>query len=155
MPKLDLDSIPQTNKTGYPPPFDGAVQGRWYRRLAPTGGLTRLGASHVVLKPGAWSSQRHWHSGEDELLIMLAGEAVLVEDSGRLVLRAGDVCTWPADVENGHHLINESAEDCVFVAISAGPDGGGSYPDIDMCWTDDGIFRHKDGTPYPETKRPA
>ena len=92
MPKLDLDALPQTNKTGYPPPFDGAVQGRWYRRLAPTGGLTRLGASHVVLEPGAWSSQRHWHRGEDELLVMLAGEAVLVEDEGRTVLRAGDVC---------------------------------------------------------------
>ena len=67
MPKLDLDAIPQTNRTGYPPPFDEPVQGRWYRRLAPVGGLTKLGASHVVLKPGAWSSQRHWHAGEDEL----------------------------------------------------------------------------------------
>ena len=155
MPKLDLETIPQSNKTGYPPPFDAAVQGRWYRRLAPPGGLTRLGASHVVLRSGAWSSQRHWHSGEDELLVMVAGEAVLVEDSGRTTLRPGDVCAWPADAENGHHLINESGEDCVFVAISAGPDAGGSYPDIDMCWTADGVYRHKDGTAYPETKRPA
>jgi uncharacterized cupin superfamily protein len=155
MPKLDLEAIPHSNRTGYPPPFDAAVAGRWYRRLAPTGGLSRLGASHVVLKPGAWSSQRHWHAGEDELLIMLAGEAVLVEDSGRTTLRPGDVCAWPADAENGHHLINESGQDCAFVAISAGPDNGGSYPDIDMCWTADGLFRHKDGTPYPETKRPA
>ena len=155
MPKLDLETIPQSNKTGYPPPFDAAVQGRWYRRLAPPGGLTRLGASHVVLRSGAWSSQRPWHSGEDELLVMVAGEAVLVEDSGRTTLRPGDVCAWPADAENGHHLINESGEDCVFVAISAGPDAGGSYPDIDMCWTADGVYRHKDGTAYPETKRPA
>jgi uncharacterized cupin superfamily protein len=155
MPKLDLDAIPQTNKTGYPPPFDAPVKGRWYRRLAPTGGLTQLGASHVVLKPGAWSSQRHWHAGEDELLVMLAGEAVLVEDEGRTVLRPGDVCAWPADAENGHHLINESDADCAFVAISAGPDAGGSYPDIDMCWTADGVYRRKDGTPYPETQRPA
>ena len=155
MPKLDLDAIRQTNKTGYPPPFDQPVQGRWYRRLAPAGGLTQLGASHVVLKPGAWSSQRHWHSGEDELLVMLAGEAVLVENAGRTILHPGDVCAWPADVENGHHLINESAEDCAFVAISAGPDAGGSYPDIDMCWTADGVYRHKDGRAYPETARPA
>jgi len=155
MPKLDLDAIPQTNRTGYPPPFDAAVQGRWYRRLAPAGGLSRLGASHVVLKPGAWSSQRHWHSGEDELLVMLAGEAVLVENDGRTILHPGDVCAWPADDENGHHLINESAEDCAFVAISAGPDAGGSYPDIDMCWTADGVYRHKDGVAYPDTARPA
>ena len=160
MPKIDLNSIPQTNRTGYPPPFDAPVQGRWYRRLAPVSGLTAFGASHVVLKPGAWSSQRHWHHGEDELLVMIAGEAVLVEDAnetngGRTTIRPGDICVWPADAENGHHLINETETDCVFVAISAGPDGGGSYPDIDMCWTADGTYCHKDGTAYPETARPA
>src|SRR5690606_39077080 len=82
MPKLDLDSIPQTNATGYPPEHAAAVAGRWYRRLAPASGLSHFGASQVVLKPGAWSSQRHWHDGEDELLVMLSGEAVLVEDEG-------------------------------------------------------------------------
>ena len=152
MPKLDLASIPQKNDTGYPPPFDEPVAGRWYRRLAPVGALTAMGASHVVLKPGAWSSQRHWHKGEDELLVMLSGEAVLVEDSGRTVLRSGDVCAWPADAENGHHLINEGAEDCSFVAISAGPDAGGWYPDIDMMWDDQGRFLTKVGVPYPTTR---
>ena len=83
MPKVDLDAIEQTNRTGYPPPFDKEVQGRWYRRLAPAAGLSDFGASHVVLKPGAWSSQRHWHDGEDEFLVMIEGEAVLVEDDGR------------------------------------------------------------------------
>ena len=39
MPKLDCAAIPQTNATGYPPPFDAAVEGRWYRRLAPAAGL--------------------------------------------------------------------------------------------------------------------
>ena len=76
MPKLDVEAIPQSNATGYPAPFDEAVEGRWWRRLAPIAGLTQMGASHVVLKPGAWSSQRHWHEGEDELVIMLSGEAV-------------------------------------------------------------------------------
>lgn len=151
MPKLDLESIPQSNATGYPAPYHAKVEGRWWRRLALAGGLTAMGASHVVLKPGAWSSQRHWHKGEDELLIMLSGEAVLVEDEGRTVLRPGDICAWPEGVENGHHLINESDADCSFVAISAGPDLGGEYSDIDMKFTEDGYF-HKDGTPY-ETQR--
>jgi uncharacterized cupin superfamily protein len=150
MPKLNLDAIPQTNATGYPAPFDAAVEGRWWRRLAPAGGLTAMGASHVVLKPGAWSSQRHWHKGEDELLVMLSGEAVLVEDDARTVLRAGDVCAWAEGVANGHHLINESAADCSFVAISAGPDLGGVYPDIDMVWDEHDRYLHMDGTPYPE-----
>ena len=148
MPKLDLDSIPQSNATGYPAPFDAPVRGRWWRRLAPASGLTELGASQVVLKPGAWSSQRHWHDDEDELLVMIAGEAVLIEDEGRTVLRAGDICAWPKGVANGHHLVNESAADCVFVAISGGnPEGSGGYSEIDMLFRGDGYFR-KDGTPY-------
>ena len=72
--KLDLAAIPQTNATGYPPPFDAAVEGRWYRRLAPAAGLTRMGASHCTLLPGAFSSQRHWHREEDELVVMLDEE---------------------------------------------------------------------------------
>lgn len=132
MPKLDLETIEQTNKTGYPAPYDAAVQGRWYRRLAPEAGLTDFGASHVVLKPGAWSSQRHWHEGEDELLVMVSGEAVLIEDEGETVLRAGDVATWAKGVANGHHLVNRSEEDCVFVAIGKPSDTDCHYPDIDM-----------------------
>ena len=146
--KIDIDAIPQSNATGYPAPFDQPVTGRWWRRLAPVGGLTALGASHVVLKPGSWSSQRHWHKGEDELLVMLSGEAVLVEDAGRTVLRPGDVCAWPEGLADGHHLINESSSDCSFIAVSAGPDLGGEYPDIDMIWDANDTFQHKDGSAY-------
>lgn len=154
MPKIDLDAIAQRNTTGYPAPFNADVQGRWYRRLAPAAGLTAFGASHVVLKPGAWSSQRHWHRDEDELLVMIAGEAVLIEDEGRTIVRPGDVVAWAMGVENGHHLVNESAEDCMFVCISGGNrDGSGSYPDIDMKFEGDGYF-HKDGTPYPTERLP-
>jgi len=149
MPKLDLEAIEQRNTTGYPAPFDADVAGRWFRRLAPASGLTEMGASHVVLKPGGWSSQRHWHDDEDELLIMLTGEAVLVEDGGRTVLKPGDICAWPKGVADGHHLINESLAECSFVAISAGnAAGSGAYSDIDMKFDGEGYFR-KDGTPYP------
>lgn len=154
MPKVDLDAIPQTNLTGYPAPFAAAVAGRWYRRLGPSCGLSQITASHVVLQPGAWSSQRHWHDDEDEMLVMVAGEAVLVEDDGRTLLRAGDICAWPKGGRNGHHLINESDAPCVFVAIGTGARGGGGYSDIDMIWDEAGNYRHRDGTPYPAV-RPA
>lgn len=155
MPKLDLDAIRQTNRTGYPPPYDREVAGRWYRRLAPAAGLTEIGASHVVLKPGAWSSQRHWHAAEDELLVMLAGEAVLVEDDGETVLRAGDVVAWAKGVRNGHHLQNRNNEDCSFVVVSGGDrdKDHGEYPDIDLKFTTEG-YVHKDGTPYPAKRIP-
>ncbi len=153
MPRIDLEKIEQTNSTGYPAPFDKDVTGRWYRRLAPASGITAFGASHVVLKPGAWSSQRHWHATEDELLVMISGEAVLVEDGGRTTLRPGDVCAWPMGIENGHHLINESTGDCVFVVISGGKRTTGGYSDIDMIFTPD-AYLHRDGTPYSSERLP-
>lgn len=148
MPKLDLDKIEQTNRTGYPSPFDRDVAGRWYRRRAPAGGLTQFGVSHVTLKPGAWSSQRHWHDEEDEFLVILSGEAVLIEDSGRSILRAGDCAAWPKGNTNGHHLRNESESDCTFVVVGSGAGGAGGYSDIDMLFTPEGKYVHKDGTPY-------
>ena len=148
MPKVDLEAIEQLNRAGYPPPFDKAVAGRWQRRLAPATGLTDFGASHVVLKPGAWSSQRHWHDGEDEFLVMLSGEAVLVEDDGRTVVRAGDIAAWPKGTGVGHHLCNESDADCSFVVVGGGTNTGGGYSDIDMMFTADNRYVHKDGSPY-------
>jgi len=155
VPKLDLDAIPQTNATGYPPEYAGDVAGRWYRRLAPPAGLTKMGASHVTLEPGAFSSQRHWHREEDELVVMLSGEAVLLEDEGETIVRPGDVLAWAAGVANGHRLHNRSDEPCVFVAISAGDADAdsGEYPDIDMVFDPDGYAR-RDGTRYDTARAP-
>ena len=148
MPKIDLAEITQTNATGYPAPFDAEVAGRWYRRLGPASGLSDFGVSHVVLKPGAWSSQRHWHDGEDEFLVMIAGEAVLVEDDGEVTLHPGDCAAFPKGNTNGHHLINRSTADCVFVVMSGGVRTGGGYSDIDMMFTADNRYTRKDGTDY-------
>jgi len=148
MPKINLDAIEQTNRTGYPPPFNQAVAGRFQRRLAPATGLTDFGVSHVVLKPGAWSSQRHWHDGEDEFLVMVEGEAVLAEDEGETMLKAGDLAVFPKGTGNGHHLRNDSDSDCAFVVFGGGVCTGGGYSDIDMLFTPEGRYTHKDGRPY-------
>ncbi|HEX6783929.1 MAG TPA: cupin domain-containing protein [Sphingomicrobium sp.] len=148
MPKIDLESIEQVNRTGYPAPHNQQVAGRWYRRLAPASGLSEFGVSHVVLKPGAWSSQRHWHDGEDEFLVMLEGQAVLVEDDGRTLLKPGDCAAWPKGITNGHHLRNESDQDCAFIVMSGGKFTGAGYSDIDMKVALDGSYLHKDGSSY-------
>lgn len=149
MPKLDLDAIPQTNATGYPPIYADVVQGRWYRRLAPVAGVDDFGASHVVLQPGAWSSQRHWHEGEDELVIMLSGEAVLVDDTGETPMRAGDIAAFPKNDGNGHVLQNRSDAPCCYVAIGRPAQSDCHYPDIDMHLAASvGEQRHKDGSAF-------
>jgi uncharacterized cupin superfamily protein len=150
MPKIDMDSIEQTNRTSYPAPFGEQVAGRWFRRVGKAGGLTEIGVSHVVLQPGAWSSQRHWHEGTDEFVVMLEGEAVLVENEGETVLRPGDMAVFPKDVANGHHLINRSDRPCTFLAIDNQRDPGDChYPDIDLHLSiEKRAFTHKDGAAY-------
>jgi uncharacterized cupin superfamily protein len=150
MPKLDIESIDPTNRTGYPPPFASDVRGRWYRRLGKAGGLTQIGVSHVVLEPGAWSSQRHWHEGIDEFVVVLEGEAVLVEDDGETVMRPGDCAAFPKDIPNGHHLVNRSERPCTFLALDCRiGEGDCHYPDVDLLYdAETGRMTHKDGTAY-------
>lgn len=149
MPKLDLDSIPQTIATGYPPPFSEPMAKRHYRKLAGPAGLEDFGVTHVVLEPGGISSQRHWHEGEDEVVVMLAGEAVLVEEGGETLLRPGDLAAFPKGVPDGHHLVNRSDAPCTFVAIGKVAETDCHYPDIDMHLdAAAGRFTRKDGTPY-------
>ncbi|MBC7986786.1 MAG: hypothetical protein H7X93_08980 [Sphingomonadaceae bacterium] len=77
--------------------------------------------------------------------MMLAGEAVLVEDEGRTVLRAGDPTAWSKGVVNGHHLRNESDADCVFIVVGGGERASGAYSDLDMLFTVDNRYTRKDG----------
>ena len=149
MPKLDLESIEQINRTGYPSPYAEPMAKRHYRRLAPAAGLTDFGASHVVLEPGGISSQRHWHEGEDELVVMISGEAVLVDDAGETPMRAGDVAAFPKNDGNGHCLQNRSGHPCVYVAIGRTADTACHYPDIDMhLFAGASEQRRKDGSPF-------
>jgi uncharacterized cupin superfamily protein len=149
MPKLDLDSIEQINRTGYPAPYSEPMARRHYRRLATAAGLADFGASHVVLEPGGISSQRHWHEGEDEFVVMLAGEAVLIEDEGETVMRPGDCAAFPKGVANGHHLVNRSDAPCAFIAIGKPSSSDCHYPDIDLHLdAATGAYTHRDGTRY-------
>ena len=149
MPRLDLAAIPQINATGYPSPWREEMAKRHYRRLGPVSGLSDFGVSHVTLEPGGVSSQRHWHEGEDEFVVMLAGEAMLVEDEGETLLRAGDCASFPKGVANGHRLVNRGDSDCVFIAIGKLAETDCHYPDIDMHLDSaSGTFTRKDGTPF-------
>jgi uncharacterized cupin superfamily protein len=150
VPKIDIASVPARTGSGYPPPFDVPCAARTRRRLGDAGGLRDFGVNLMTLPPGGWSSQRHWHSHEDEFVCVLEGELTLVEDNGKTVLRAGDCAAFPKGSGNGHHLINESSSVATYLEIgSRQPDDLTTCSDIDLKSANaDGRFVHKDGTPY-------
>jgi uncharacterized cupin superfamily protein len=152
MPKLPIDAIPETNRCGYPAPFDEIARGRFRKQLGDAGGLDQFGVNLCRLEPGSASAQRHWHETEDELVYVLGGEVVLVEDEGETMLKAGDAATFKAGAANGHHLVNRSDRDALVLEIgSRNLNDRGHYPDIDLKFVcNDGVdqFLHKDGTPY-------
>ena len=148
MPKLDWTTIEPKRGSDYPPPFDAPLAGREVRSLSRAGGLADFNANHVVLPPGCWSSQRHWHVGEDELVVVLSGDVVLVDDSGRQPMTAGDVAVFPKGDGNGHKLVNESAAPAVVMAIGLPEASTVHYGDVDLVWTPERGEQHRDGTPY-------
>ena len=148
MPGIDVAQVPKVAGSGYPAPFDAPCAGRLRQRLGNAGGIEDFGLNLMHLPPGNWSSQRHWHAGEDEFVVMIAGEAVLLDDNGEHVLRAGDCAAFPMNDGNGHHLQNRSDADCTFIVVGVGAQTGGDYPDIDMRFTAEGTYVHNDGTPY-------
>jgi uncharacterized cupin superfamily protein len=149
MPKIDPAAAPVRNGTSYPRPFDAPCRERMRLRLGDAGGLGDFGVNHLTLKPGVWSSQRHWHRKEDEFVYVLSGEVVLVDDAGEHVLRAGDCAAFPKNDGNGHHLINRSACDATLLEIGARAGGDfAAYPDIDLLFDPARGYTHKDGSPY-------
>lgn len=150
MPKLDIDALPTRTGSNYPAPFHAQVGGRLRKSLGAAGGLTDFGVNLTCLPPGCWSSQRHWHSEEDECLFVLSGELVLVTDAGEQRLVAGDYAAFPKNVPNGHHLINRSDAMATYLDIgSRSATDVCLYPGIDLDGDAEGRYFHRDGTPYP------
>jgi uncharacterized cupin superfamily protein len=152
LPKIDIQAVPKRLGVGYPAPFAAPCAGRIRQRLGDAGGLTDFGVNLMHLPPGNWSSQRHWHTHEDEFVYVLAGELTLVEDTGETLLRAGDAAAFPKNTGNGHHLINKSTSTAIYLeAGSRSMEDLTTCSDIDlMSSAADGRFTHKDGAPYPD-----
>jgi uncharacterized cupin superfamily protein len=149
MKMIDLSHVPAKAGSSYPPPFDVPCSGQSCQRLARHAGLTLFGVNLTVIEPGAWSSQRHWHSHEDEFIWVVEGELTLVTDTGEETLRAGDCAAFRRGDTDGHHLVNNTGRPAKVLEIgNSDPQDRCTYPDIDMI-ADVRGYIHRDGTPYP------
>src|SRR5882757_10669594 len=149
MKKIDLSAVAVTGGANYPPPFDEPCNGHTYQRLGRAAGLTLFGVNLSVILPGVWSSQRHWHSHEDEFVWVVEGELTLVTDAGEEILGPGDCAAFKAGDPDGHHLVNRSDRPAKVLEVgNSDPRDRCVYPDIDMVAGAEG-YAHRDGTPYP------
>ncbi len=153
MPKIDIAKVPDDVATGYPPEFRAEIAGRSRKRLGNAIGLTQFGVNLCTIKPGAQSSQRHWHATEDEFIYVLDGEIVVKEDNGEIVLKKGEAAGWKAGAPNGHTIVNRSQRDALVLEVGTRDPKGDkvTYPDIDMLMLRDGDTRRytrKNGEPY-------
>ena len=152
MPKIDMSKVVVRTGSIYPQEFQSVVAGREKRALGNAAGLTQFGVNLTTLKPGAASALRHWHEQEDEFVFIVAGEAVLVEDGGETILKAGEAAGFKAGVPNGHQLINRSSHDVVYLEIGTRTNNEvAHYPDVDLALKSEAgkfAFTHKSGQPY-------
>ena len=153
--KVALQAIevpPRTKPSNYPEPFASRMQGREKRQLGDHFGLSHFGVNLTRLAPGAVSALRHAHSRQDEFVYILSGHPALYTDEGRTLLSPGMCAGFKAGTGNAHHLVNESAEDVLYLEVGdRTPGDEGRYPDDDLKaemregqWR----FTRKDGTPY-------
>ena len=154
MPKIDISRAVVRTKGVYPRPYNQVGDGREKAALGNVAGLTQFGVNLTRLKPGAASALRHWHENEDEFVYVLEGEIVLIEDGGETLLKPGDAAGFKAGVANGHHLVNKSQADAVYLEIGTrAASERGHYPDADLVFERDGHgirFLHRSGEPYPK-----
>jgi uncharacterized cupin superfamily protein len=146
------DAPPRTKPSNYPEPFASRMAGRVKRPLGDLFALENFGVNLTRLAPGAVSALRHAHSKQDEFIYVLEGNPTLHTDEGRTRLSPGMCAGFKAGSGNGHNLVNETAQDVVYLEVGdRTPGDEGSYPDDDLRalrveagWR----FVRKDGTPY-------
>lgn len=158
---IDPQNVRARIGSNYPQQFQPLVAGRIKKRLGNFAGLKNFGVNWVTLKPGSCSALRHWHSKQDEFIYIVSGEATLITNDGEQKLTSGMAAGFPAGEANGHHLVNRSDGDVIYLEIGVGkarqrhrtPQDYVTYPDNDLVAVDDNgswKFTHKDDSPYDE-----
>jgi uncharacterized cupin superfamily protein len=155
MPKIDIARASVRTRGVYPDPWGAVTQGREKTALGDVAGLTQFGVNLTRLKPGAASALRHWHETEDEFVYVLEGEIMLIEDGGTTVLRPGDAAGFKAGVSNGHHLVNKSQRNALYLEVGTrAKRERAHYSDVDLVYDRDESgfrFSRRSGEPYPKS----
>jgi uncharacterized cupin superfamily protein len=150
-PVVAVADVPLNKSIIYPPHLKAPFEGRAKRRVGDAVGMKNFGFNITTLEPGAWSSHRHWHTRQDEMIYLLEGELTLVTDSGRSVIKPGTAVGFPANSGESHNLINSGTTTAVYIEVGDRlPGDEVTYADVDLAArqnTPSYSFTKRDGSP--------
>ena len=132
-PVVDTLDVEAKIGTDYPVQFAEKCANREKKMLGDLFDLSQFGVNLTTLPPGQWSALRHWHREEDEFIYVVSGELVMIDDDGEHILKAGMCAGFPAGVQNGHHVVNNSDQPASFIEIGTrSATEHAEYPDEDL-----------------------
>lgn len=142
-PSYSAHSVRPETGNGYPDAYATSSAGRIKRKLGNHGGITNFGVNHVTLPAGCQSSLRHWHTRQDEFVMVLTGELVLQTDAGERILGPGDCAAFPKGTGDGHALHNRSNAEATYLEIG----DRSEFDEVDYSDVDMGV-RWREGEQY-------
>lgn len=118
------------------------------RPLGPGLDAELLGCSVYDLPPGERAWPYHYHLGDEEWLIVVAGRPTLRTPEGERELRPGDVAAFPEGEAGAHALANETDENARVAIFSTLRRGSVAYPDSAKVGAGGRYFRVADAVDY-------
>jgi uncharacterized cupin superfamily protein len=145
---VNLFEVETRQDEGDPPGYETP-----YARVGPLIGASALGASIYVLNEGESVCPYHYEYGNEEWLLVLAGQPVLRDPDGEHELEPGDVVCFPEGPEGAHKVTNRRPETARIAIVSTKHDPSiAVYPDSDKIgfWPPGKLFRLGDAVDYFE-----
>ncbi len=106
----------------FEPEFDESQDQPGFRhrraKLGEQAGSERLGASVYELPPGEAAFPMHYHLGNEELLIALAGRPTLRTPDGERELEEGEAVAFPVGERGAHQIVNRGEEPARVLIVS-------------------------------------
>jgi len=89
-----------------------------------------IGFHLEILNPKSFSCPYHYHEKEEELCIVMEGDAILRQNNQYRKIKTGDLVYFATGPENAHHIYNHSDKPLKFFVLSTqDPDEICHYPD--------------------------
>lgn len=142
---IRAEDIDARTATIYPADLADATAGRAKRALGNAFGLDQFGVNLTDLAPGAASALKHWHTHEDEFVLVLEGEVVLLIGDDEEILRAGECVGFKAGEPTGHAIVNRSGARARILEVGTRrPDVDEvRYPGLDLRLVPDGSGKRR------------